>query len=126
MPATRVFHATGTGEDLALLLADAAGADVIVLAGSHTTLAEFIDHGRAEMAGAFLARLRVNAKLVDARSVAKVYRRRGSMWPLLLLLFLAVAGLVATVVLYGTSGLEAIPSPTGGTRPHVAAGAALT
>ena len=82
MPSTRDFRATGTPEDLALLLADSAGADLVVLAGSHTTLAEFIDHGRAEMPGAFLVRLRLGSKLVDARTVAAVHQRRPALWPL--------------------------------------------
>jgi uncharacterized membrane-anchored protein len=101
-----VFQATGTGEDLALLLADASGAQVIVLAGSHATLTEFIDHARSEMAGAFLARLRVGSKLVDARSVAAVYRRRVATWPLFVMMMLALAGLAAAVVLTGRQGVE--------------------
>jgi uncharacterized membrane-anchored protein len=101
-----VFQATGTGEDLALLLADASGADVIVLAGSHASLTEFIDHARSEMPGAFLARLRVGSKLVDARTVAKTYRPRPAAWPLVLLLLLALAGLAAAVVLAGRHGYD--------------------
>ncbi|MGZ4593399.1 MAG: putative cytokinetic ring protein SteA [Actinomycetes bacterium] len=100
------FPATGAGEDLALLLADASGADLIVLAGSHATLTEFIDHARSEMAGAFLARLRVGSKLVDARSIAKLYRHRVATWPLFLVLVLAVAGLVAAVTYTGVHGFE--------------------
>jgi uncharacterized membrane-anchored protein len=96
-----VFRATGTGEDLALLLADAGGATFVALAGSHTTLTEFIDHGRAQMPGAFLVRLRLGSKLVDARTVAAVHQRRASVWPLVLLMVLAVAGLVATVAWTG-------------------------
>jgi uncharacterized membrane-anchored protein len=96
-----VFRATGTGEDLTLLLADSAGADLVVLAGSHTTLAEFIDHGRAEMPGAFLVRLRLGSRLVDARTVAAVHQRRPAVWPLLFLMLLAVGGLVATVAVTG-------------------------
>jgi uncharacterized membrane-anchored protein len=96
-----VFAATGTGEDLALLLADAAGASLVVLAGSHATLAEFIDHGRAEMPGAFLVRLRLGAKLIDARTVAAVHQRRPAAWPLVFLMLLAVTGLVAAVAATG-------------------------
>jgi uncharacterized membrane-anchored protein len=96
----------GTGEDLALLLADASGAQLIVLAGSHATLTEFIDHARSEMAGAFLARLRVGSKLVDARSIATVYRRRMPVWPLFVLLVLAVAALAGAIALTGTQGFD--------------------
>ncbi|MDQ1665651.1 MAG: hypothetical protein QOH75_1682 [Actinomycetota bacterium] len=101
-----VFQAMGTGEDLALLLADASGAQLIVLAGSHATLTEFIDHARSEMAGAFLARLRVGSKLVDARSIATVYRRRMPVWPLFVLLMLAVAALAGAIALTGTQGFD--------------------
>jgi uncharacterized membrane-anchored protein len=101
-----VFRATGTGEDLALLLADAGGASLVALAGSHTTLTEFIDHGRAQMPGAFLVRLRLGSKLVDARTVAAVHQRRPSAWPLVLLMVLAVAGLVAAVALTGLNTFE--------------------
>jgi uncharacterized membrane-anchored protein len=96
-----VFRATGTGEDLALLLADSAGAKLVVLAGSHTTLAEFIDHGRAEMPGAFLVRLRLGSKLVDARTIAAVHQRRPALWPLVFLMLLAVGGLVAVIAVTG-------------------------
>jgi uncharacterized membrane-anchored protein len=101
-----VFRATGTPEDLALLLADSAGADLVVLAGSHTTLAEFIDHGRAEMPGAFLVRLRLGSKLVDASTVASVHQRRLAAWPLVLFMLLALAGLGATVALTGLDTFE--------------------
>jgi uncharacterized membrane-anchored protein len=100
------FRATGTGEDLALLLADAGGASVVALAGSHTTLTEFIDYGRAQMPGAFLVRLRLGSKLVDARTVAAVHRRRPAAWPLVLLMVLAVAGLVAAVAATGLTAFE--------------------
>jgi uncharacterized membrane-anchored protein len=101
-----VFRATGTPEDLALLLADAGGADLVVLAGSHTTLTEFIDHGREQMPGAFLVRLRLGSKLVDARAVAAVHQRRPPLWPLLLLMFLAVAGLVTAIALTGLDSFD--------------------
>lgn len=99
-----LFRATGSGEDLALLLADGAGARLIVLAGSHAALPEFIDQGRAGMPGTFLTRLRVGTTLVDARSVAAVYRHRVSTWPLVVLLLLALLGLAAAVAVTGRDG----------------------
>ncbi|MDQ1628006.1 MAG: hypothetical protein QOI54_1750 [Actinomycetota bacterium] len=104
-----VFTATGTGEDLALLLADSAGASVIVLAGSHASLREFIDHSRDEMPGTFLTRLRVGTTLVDARAVAQIYRHRVATWPLLLLLSVAIGALVAALVLTGVQGFAGTP-----------------
>ncbi|HWF40934.1 MAG TPA: putative cytokinetic ring protein SteA [Acidothermaceae bacterium] len=72
------FAASGTTEDAALLLADAKGAALIATAGTHATLAEFLDKGRSGMASTFLTRLRVGGKLVDAKSVNRLYRSRFS------------------------------------------------
>ncbi|TDQ47547.1 putative cytokinetic ring protein SteA [Actinorugispora endophytica] len=80
-----VFPATGTSEDVAMLLADDAGAALIVAVGTHATLEEFLDKGRAGMASTFLTRLRVGGKLVDAKGVSRLYRSRISPWTLLLL-----------------------------------------
>jgi uncharacterized membrane-anchored protein len=90
-----VFPATGTSEDLAMLLADAKGASLIVAVGTHTTLVEFLDKGRSGMASTFLTRLRVGSKLVDAKGVAQLYRGRIRTWQVLLLV---VAGLLALAV----------------------------
>ncbi|MCW2497138.1 putative cytokinetic ring protein SteA, partial [Jatrophihabitans sp.] len=62
-----VFATSGTSEDIAMLLADEKGAELIVAVGTHATLTEFLDKGRAGMASSFLTRLRIGAKLVDAR-----------------------------------------------------------
>jgi hypothetical protein len=40
-----VFPATGTSEDVAMLLADDKGASLIVAVGTHATLMEFLDKG---------------------------------------------------------------------------------
>lgn len=71
-----VFPAAGTSEDVAMLLADELGAQLIVAVGSHATLVEFMDKGRAGMASTFLTRLRVGGKLVDAKGVSRLYRSR--------------------------------------------------
>ena len=71
-----VFPATGTSEDVAMLLADDKGASLIVAVGTHATLIEFLDKGRAGMASTFLTRLRVGGKLVDAKGVSRLYRSR--------------------------------------------------
>ena len=87
-----VFPATGTSEDIAMLLADDKGAEVIVAVGTHATLVEFLDKGRAGMASTFLTRLRVGGKFVDAKGVSRLYRQRISNGQLVLL---ALAGLTA-------------------------------
>jgi len=71
-----VFPATGTSEDVAMLLADDSGATLIVAVGTHATLVEFLDKGRSGMASSFLTRLRVGGKLVDAKGVSRLYRSR--------------------------------------------------
>ncbi|MBD8059115.1 hypothetical protein IC607_09055 [Cellulomonas sp. JH27-2] len=87
-----VFPATGTSEDVAMLLADDKGAELIVAVGTHATLVEFLDKGRSGMASTFLTRLRVGSKLVDAKGVSRLYRHRISNLQLTLLV---LAGLLA-------------------------------
>ncbi|TCC34538.1 hypothetical protein E0H75_41750 [Kribbella capetownensis] len=86
------FPATGTSEDVAMLLADSKGASLIVAVGTHNSLVEFLDKGRSGMASTFITRLRVGAKLVDAKGVGRLYRSRVST---LQVVALAVAGLFA-------------------------------
>lgn len=93
-----VFPATGTSEDVAMLLADDKGASLIVAVGTHVTLVEFLDKGRAGMASTFLTRLRVGGKLVDAKGVSRLYRSRISTWQLVLLVSSGLAAMVAAMV----------------------------
>lgn len=90
-----VFPATGTSEDVAMLLADDKGAELIVAVGTHATLVEFLDKGRSGMASTFLTRLRVGGKLVDAKGVSRLYRQRISNLQLTLLV---LAGLLALFI----------------------------
>ena len=87
-----VFSATGTSEDIAMLMADEADAELIVALGTHATLLEFLDKGRAGMSSTFLTRLKVGGRLIDAKGVSRLYRTRISSWHLALL---ALAGLIA-------------------------------
>jgi uncharacterized membrane-anchored protein len=93
-----IFPATGTSEDIAMLLADETGASLIVAVGTHATLVEFLDKGRSGMASTFLTRLRVGGKLVDAKGVSRLYRSRISVGSLLLLV--ATALITVGVVLW--------------------------
>jgi uncharacterized membrane-anchored protein len=92
-----VFPAAGTSEDVALLLADVAGAELIVAVGTHATLVEFLDKGRQAMASTFLTRLRVGGKLVDAKGVQRLHRERISPWSLLLLVLASVLVMAVAV-----------------------------
>ena len=88
-----VFPATGTSEDVAMLLADDKGAELIVAVGTHATLVEFLDKGRSGMASTFLTRLRVGGKLVDAKGVSQLYQHRISNVQLTLLVLAGLAAL---------------------------------
>lgn len=97
-----VFPATGTSEDVAMLLADDKGATLIVAVGTHATLVEFLDKGRAGMASTFLTRLRVGGKLVDAKGVSRLYRSRISGWWLVAMVLVGLCAL--TAALWATPG----------------------
>lgn len=97
-----VFPATGTSEDVAMLLADDKGATLIVAVGTHATLVEFLDKGRAGMASTFLTRLRVGGKLVDAKGVSRLYRSRISGTWLVAMVFVGLCALAAA--LWATPG----------------------
>jgi uncharacterized membrane-anchored protein len=93
------FPTSGTSEDIAMLLADEKGADLIVAVGTHATLTEFLDKGRSGMASTFLTRLRVGGKLVDAKGVSRLYRNRISGAALLLLVIAALVAVVAALAI---------------------------
>jgi uncharacterized membrane-anchored protein len=105
-----VFPATGTSEDVAMLLADDKGASLIVAVGTHATLVEFLDKGRSGMASTFLTRLRIGGKLVDAKGVSRLYRSRISNLSLAVLLsvglFALFVALAATPA--GTTMLQLV------------------
>ncbi|MDN3355437.1 putative cytokinetic ring protein SteA [Actinomadura sp. DC4] len=93
-----VFPAAGTSEDIAMLLADDSGATLIVAVGTHATLVEFLDKGRAGMASTFLTRLRVGSKLVDAKGVSRLYRSRIKGSSLLLLVAATLVAMIVAIV----------------------------
>ena len=70
------FGAPGTSEDIAMLMADDLGAELIVAVGTHASMVEFLDKGRAGMSSTFLTRLKVGSKLVDAKGVSRLYASR--------------------------------------------------
>src|SRR4051812_12657546 len=95
--AATTFPAAATSEDLAMLLADEKGAELIVAVGTHANLIEFLDKGRGGMASTFLTRLKVGGKLVDAKGVSRLYRQSISGSSLLLLVLSAVAAMASAV-----------------------------
>jgi uncharacterized membrane-anchored protein len=90
--------ASGTSEDMAVLLADEAGASLIVAVGMRFSLVEFMDKGRPGMASAILTRVRVGDKIVDAKGVSRLYRDRISGWALTMLALAAAVTLLVAFV----------------------------
>jgi uncharacterized membrane-anchored protein len=89
--------APGTSEDVALLVADAGGASLIAVVGTHWTLEEFLDKGRPGMASTFLTHLRVGGKVVNARGVHQLYQSRISGWALVALVVAAAVTIVVGI-----------------------------
>jgi uncharacterized membrane-anchored protein len=95
--------AAGTSEDIALLVADAKGASLIAVVGTHYTLEEFLDKGRPGMSSTFITHLRVGSKLVNARGIHQLYQSRISGWSLLAMV-LAAAATVLVAVAFSPAG----------------------
>ena len=77
---------SGTGEDVAILVATHSGANSIVVAGGRHDLEDFIDRGRSAMSPSFFSRLAAGDVLVSARAVAATHRPRiAAGWLLVLL-----------------------------------------
>ncbi len=94
-----VFATSGTDEDAALLLVDAHDPALVVGVGWHPTLGALVDSARPDMPTAFLTRLRLGDRLVDASAVLALHRRPARTWPLWLLCVLLLGALAAVVVL---------------------------
>lgn len=98
------FPAAGSAADLALLLADHHGASLIVTVGHTASIEEFFDRERQQSnPSTFLTRLKVGAKLVDAKAVATLYRNRFSGGAIALLI-LAVLMAVITMLWVTSAG----------------------
>ncbi|MFT4199340.1 putative cytokinetic ring protein SteA [Gordonia sp. (in: high G+C Gram-positive bacteria)] len=97
------FPAAGSAADLALLLVDHHGADLIVTVGFSGGLDDFFDRSRRESnPSTFLTRLKVGPKLVDARAVSSLYRSRGTGVGIALLVLAALVAVIATLMLSGS------------------------
>src|SRR5680860_578973 len=90
------FVIDGTSEDVAMILAYELGSPLIVAVGTHATMVEFLDKGRAGMSSTFLTRLRLGPVLVDAKGVNRLYESRARRRDLV---FLIAAAVLATVVI---------------------------
>ena len=71
-----IFASPGTSEDIAMLAAYEYGAELIVALGTHSNMIDFLEKGRKGMASTFLVRLKIGARLIDARGVSMLYKSR--------------------------------------------------
>ena len=94
-----ILNASGTSEDVAMLLAYEKGADLIVAVGTHASMVEFLDKGRAGMASTFLTRLKIGPILVDAKGVNRLYQGRLRKRDLTIFLVAAMLTFAAIVLL---------------------------
>lgn len=94
-----VFASTGTSEDVAMLIAFERGAELIVAVGTHNSMVDFLDKGRAGMASTFLVRMKVGPILVDAKGVNRLYDSRVRKRDLFLLVLAAVFAMVVITLM---------------------------
>jgi uncharacterized membrane-anchored protein len=92
------FVIEGTSEDAAMMLAYECRARLIVAVGTHASMVEFLDKGRAGMSSTFLTRLRLGPMLVDAKGVSQLYEGRVRRRDLVMLVFAALVVMLAVVV----------------------------
>lgn len=92
-----LLPAPGMSEDVAILLADEKGAELIVAVGTHFNLTDFLERNRSGMSSTFLTRLKVGEKLVDARGVSHLFRGRMGVGGLLTFALAGAAAIVAAV-----------------------------
>jgi len=119
-----LFLASGTSEDIAMLLAYEKGADLIVAVGTHTSMVDFLDKGRAGMASTMVTRIKVGPILVDAKGVSRLYQGRVRKRDLLLLVLAALFAMAVVIAISEPirlliranwvllTGLMTIPVPT--------------
>lgn len=102
------FPASGNPEDLALLLADTHGADLVVTVGFQATLHEFLDRGRSgSNPSTFLTRLKLGSKVVDGKAVAALHRSRVSIGAVVLLVLAALVAVAVGLAVSGVGGAYA-------------------
>ena len=93
-----LFKASGTSEDIAMLMAYEMGAELIVAVGTHSSMVDFLDKGRAGMASTVLVRMKVGPILVDAKGVSRLYQGRVRKRDLLMLVAAALFAMFVVVV----------------------------
>ena len=100
------FVVEGTSEDAAMLLAYECRAKLIVAVGTHASMVEFLDKGRAGMSSTFLTRLRLGPMLIDAKGVNQLYQGRVRRRDVAMLIFAALV--VITAVIASSEALQVL------------------
>jgi uncharacterized membrane-anchored protein len=99
------FPAVSNPEDLALLLAEAHGAELVIAVGFQATLQEFLDRGRSSSnPSTFLTRLRLGSKLIDGHAAAVMYRSRVSVSAVVLMVLAALVAVIAALLVSNVGG----------------------
>jgi uncharacterized membrane-anchored protein len=99
------FPSVSNPEDLALLLAEAHGAELVIAVGFHATLHEFLDRGRSgSNPSTFLTRLRLGSKLIDGHAAVAIYRSRVSMGAVLLMVLAALLAVTTALLVSNVGG----------------------
>ncbi|MEZ5322557.1 MAG: putative cytokinetic ring protein SteA [Microthrixaceae bacterium] len=93
-----LFKASGTSEDIAMLLAFNRGAALIVAVGTHSSMVDFLDKGRSGMASTILTRMKVGPVLVDAKGVNRLYQSAVRKRDLAMLIAAALVTIVVIVL----------------------------
>ena len=89
----------GTSEDIAMLMAYDLGAELIVAVGTHSSMVEFLEKGRAGMASTVLVRMKVGTHLVDAKGVSRLYRQQVRKRDLMMMVASAVFALIIVMAM---------------------------
>ena len=111
------FPSVSNPEDLALLLAEAHGAELVIAVGFHATLHEFLDRGRSgSNPSTFLTRLRLGSKLIDGHAAAVMYRSRVSIGAVLLMVLAALVAVTAALLVSNVGGAFSVLA--GDSWPH--------
>lgn len=92
------FVIEGTSEDAAMMLMYEHRAELIVAVGTHATMVEFLDKGRAGMSSTFLTRLRLGPMLIDAKGVSELYHGRVRRRDMLMLVASAIIVILVVAI----------------------------
>ncbi|MDK2799899.1 MAG: hypothetical protein PWP27_1410 [Clostridiales bacterium] len=96
----KLFPFTGTSEDVAMIIAYEKKADLIVAVGTHSNIIDFLEKGRKGMASTMLTRLKIGAKLVDAKGVSKLYSNKLKLSYCIPVLVSALIPIIAVIRIY--------------------------